>query len=668
MYLRNVTISDFRAFPTDFSLDLTPGPGLTLIVGQNGLGKSTFFEALEWCLTGEVKRLRDLPTEGSKKIDFLARRRSDGTEADRYGVELIFQPKPDTRIGRWCEREGTGFRASFEPDQAAVIKSLKSPAWQEPVSDLGAYLRLTHFLSQSGEQRFAAQDSKQRWSALEAPAGTERLNRVRQRLGNKGVTAAFNRRRRSAEEQIRIAEAELDRWNELLDRRESARKIAESGGALSPSELLPRLELLWLEATPVVGELRTAGDATIEDRLQYFGQRLEMARPAIFAQLGVLRSLDDVTAQWRRSVDDGAADSTLVDSLRNQLDSLMGSIDRVQESISEKDNALKQRLEEREQLARQRFDLIKLLETFSELQVRRADESAIIGRIEEDTATLAEALSRSLAAAKAADDRRLLEREFAALSDRQAAVRELRNLYSRWSAANSVATRLASRLAALSKAEEGLEAEAHALEQERIARISVLRDAEQQLEKVRFQATAIEAAVASIASVLTEQDTQCPLCASTFPLGELKKLASSASGLSFASLASAEDLVETQREAIRTLERDIERLQVRKRNLEDATKETEAARAAADALNAALRLHPIMSSAPRTRCHPTFWISLLQSWRTVSGFLVLREGHRQRSRILTGLLPPPIKLGVQPSQDCPKPANRYRRCGPRFPA
>lgn len=78
MFLRRVAISDFRTFPTDFKLDLTPGPGVTLIVGQNGLGKSTFFEALEWCLTGQVKRLSDLPTEGSKKSDFLARRLADG--------------------------------------------------------------------------------------------------------------------------------------------------------------------------------------------------------------------------------------------------------------------------------------------------------------------------------------------------------------------------------------------------------------------------------------------------------------------------------------------------------------------------------------------------------------------------------------------------------------
>ena len=40
----------------EVDLDLPPGPGLTLVIGRNGSGKSSFAEALELLLTGETYR------------------------------------------------------------------------------------------------------------------------------------------------------------------------------------------------------------------------------------------------------------------------------------------------------------------------------------------------------------------------------------------------------------------------------------------------------------------------------------------------------------------------------------------------------------------------------------------------------------------------------------
>jgi DNA repair exonuclease SbcCD ATPase subunit len=601
MFLRNVKISDFRSFPADFSLDITPGPGVTLIVGQNGLGKSTFFEALEWCFTGEVKRLRDLPTEGSKKIDFLARRRFDAAEVDRYGVELSFQPDAGTRIARWCEKDGAGYKAAFEPDQPSLVHSLRSPAWKEPVSDLGAYLRLTHFLSQSGEQRFAAQDSKQRWSALEAPAGTERLNRIRQRLGNKGVTVAFNRREQAAEEKIVAATEELNRWEELRDRRDNARKIAESGGAISPTELLPRMELHWLDSSSLLGELKVAKGSTIEDRLQYYGQQLESSKPAILAQLQSLSRLDGATSQWRRLVDAGSSEQTLRDSLEVQRDRLAGNIQGIQSSLEAKEIELRECMERRDSLARQRSRLLNYLRTSSAIEQQVGEEASINSRIEAGDKAVREATIHATATIEAAANRHRLEREFTEACDRRAAFRELRNLYSRWSEANSVAADVQSKLAERISAEEGLEAEIQALERDGIENQAAVRDAEQQLERMRFQATAIEAAVASIASVLGEQNTQCPVCASTFMPGELKALAASASSLSSAGLSSAESSLKNLREQGRKCARDIQRLQVRKKALGELVNEAEKAKMAASALEAAIGLHPVIANLPPGR-------------------------------------------------------------------
>jgi ABC-type transport system involved in cytochrome bd biosynthesis fused ATPase/permease subunit len=59
-YLQSLTVTGFRGIGEPATLSLTPGPGLTLVVGRNGSGKSSFAEALEVLLTGELRRWEKL--------------------------------------------------------------------------------------------------------------------------------------------------------------------------------------------------------------------------------------------------------------------------------------------------------------------------------------------------------------------------------------------------------------------------------------------------------------------------------------------------------------------------------------------------------------------------------------------------------------------------------
>ena len=55
-YLESVAVTGFRGIGPTCKLRLQPGPGLTLVVGRNGSGKSSIAEALEFALTGDSLR------------------------------------------------------------------------------------------------------------------------------------------------------------------------------------------------------------------------------------------------------------------------------------------------------------------------------------------------------------------------------------------------------------------------------------------------------------------------------------------------------------------------------------------------------------------------------------------------------------------------------------
>jgi energy-coupling factor transporter ATP-binding protein EcfA2 len=122
VFLAAIHAEGFRGVGPAATLPLRPGPGLTLITGRNGSGKSSFAEAAELALTGDSRRWSgrtvvwrkgwrnlhapakafigvDLVTAGASGVTRIARRWADGDELDG---------------GRWTRQRSGGEREQFD--------------------------------------------------------------------------------------------------------------------------------------------------------------------------------------------------------------------------------------------------------------------------------------------------------------------------------------------------------------------------------------------------------------------------------------------------------------------------------------------------------------------------------------------------------------------------
>jgi hypothetical protein len=98
-YLKSITVTGFRGIGPTARIDFKPGPGLTVVCGRTGSGKSSFAEALEVLLTGQVRRL-----SGRTGVWRLGWRSLHSQAAPEVRAELTMEGvKGATLTGAWAD-------------------------------------------------------------------------------------------------------------------------------------------------------------------------------------------------------------------------------------------------------------------------------------------------------------------------------------------------------------------------------------------------------------------------------------------------------------------------------------------------------------------------------------------------------------------------------------
>lgn len=85
MYLNKVTVKNFKAI-TD--MELSFAPGVNLLIGDNGTGKSSMLEAIGVAISGIFKGISSVSTKGISQNDihFKTSGKGDASTEISYGI------------------------------------------------------------------------------------------------------------------------------------------------------------------------------------------------------------------------------------------------------------------------------------------------------------------------------------------------------------------------------------------------------------------------------------------------------------------------------------------------------------------------------------------------------------------------------------------------------
>ena len=174
-YLANVAVTGFRGIGPHADLPLMPGPGLTLVVGRNGTGKSSFAEGLELALTGRNSRWEDMSSTWTEGWRNLHHEGPVSVEA-RFAVDGV---AGEALVSlRWPN-------ADFDD---RVREGLDTLGWENAITDHRP------LLSHSQLSRRLEGKPSDLFSAMSVGLGMEEISGTRERLRQKRLQAERMRR------------------------------------------------------------------------------------------------------------------------------------------------------------------------------------------------------------------------------------------------------------------------------------------------------------------------------------------------------------------------------------------------------------------------------------------------------------------------------------------
>jgi exonuclease SbcC len=508
LFLSRIRLSDFRVYGDHYTFDLDPRPGVTLIVGVNGVGKTTMFDGIEWALTGSVSRFNDMPLDGRRR--------------ERNPLTRLGRPEGAHRVSlQFSEGQPIDRGQGLEPTKANIIGLLQQSDWPE-IGDLGRYLSITHFLGQAASQRFSVRNPRAQWEALKGPAGVDRINFVKERIGGQAARRAFNRVVEESSARLTAARKALEDWEALLAERDRMAQLASSEEAVNPADIAAaandvasRLQALGLnrdwsiasDAEPAEGVLNRLLAHLIAAEEQFRGERTHLEE---------LQARANTHAQASA---EAAATTQLVREFQTRHDASVTAVAQAEAAATEAEARLPMAVQRAADARAQITLLSRATSARDQLVAAETALSADDMALAASDATTRAASSRQSELIQLISDTAALLDLRGRLTEQLAQAEQRVDLAARWATADADVVHLEAALGQLDV--EGLRARRVQLVERREAQRGEITALSDELRARDERQAALAQAVAEIAARLTEADLHCPICATTFQPGEL---------------------------------------------------------------------------------------------------------------------------------------------------
>jgi len=177
--LKQVTIKNFRNFQGEYEFDFTKN--ITIFLGDNGNGKSSIFDAIQWCITGKIDRFGENSAESWKNI-LINKDSSD------CFVEILFSN--ELKLKRLVSRNSNITVSCQDGDDRVVrgegnVKDCLNSAFVDSQNnnfDFQEALK-SSLLAQDQVLNFISSDTPtQRYNVLSSILGMEEITNIKQNL------------------------------------------------------------------------------------------------------------------------------------------------------------------------------------------------------------------------------------------------------------------------------------------------------------------------------------------------------------------------------------------------------------------------------------------------------------------------------------------------------